>query len=299
MKRLPLGPIEAFVLVARSGSLGKAADVMNLTVPALSRRIQLLEHDLGVRLFRRMPRGLVLTEAGDLYLSRLTPAWDVITEATEAARLPSRDRTVKVSVMPTFAANWLMPRLARFQSRAVGMELEVETSAGLVDLQERQDLDCAIRLGKAPWPGLVSESFLPVDAFPVASPDFLTAHAAFEHPQDLLRHTLVGSHHQPDFWLEWWRAAGMDAAKCRYRSFDNLQLVYEAAAANLGIAIGLGPVVGPYLDSGRLIRVFPASVRLSRSFHLVRRNGDTLHGKPLEAFRNWLLNEAGTVAAAG
>jgi LysR family glycine cleavage system transcriptional activator len=292
MRRLPLQPIEAFVVVARSLSLAKAAFIMNLTVPALSRRIQLLEHHLGVRLFHRLPRGLSLTDAGATYFHALAPAWDTVHEATEATLARTTRRTIKVSVMPTFAANWLVPRLNRFHSQHAGIEVELETSPDLTDLLVRPDLDCAIRLGKGPWAGLASQRFLPVDAYPVASPEFLTDHAPFRHPRDVSRHTLIGTNHQPEFWGEWFKEAAITAAGCRYRGFDNLQLVYEAAAAKMGIAIGLDPVVRPYLTSGRLKRLFPNDVRLSRNFHIVRRQDDNLSDRPFEMFRDWLFVEA-------
>jgi len=300
MRRLPLGPIEAFVVVARAQSLAQAAAIMHLTVPALSRRIQLLEADLGVRLFRRLPRGLGLTEAGAAYLAALAPAWDEVHRATAAARRSTRPRAIKVSVMPTFAANWLVPRLAGFQARHAGLAVELETSAELVDLQARPDLDCAIRLGKGPWPGLDSLPLLAVDAVPVAAPGYFADRPVPSRPLDLLDLPLIGSHHQPDFWREWFAAAGIDADAAddaRYRSFDNLQLVHEAAVAGMGIALGLDPVVRPYLESGRLRPLFPSPlfpnpVRLSRRFHFVRRTRDGEPGRACVLFRDWLLAEA-------
>jgi LysR family glycine cleavage system transcriptional activator len=292
MGRLPLGSIEAFVVVARSLSLTKAAASMNLTVPALSRRIQILEHHLGGQLFRRLPRGLSLTEAGAAYFAALAPAWDIVGTATEAARIRTRGKAIRLSVMPTFAANWLMPRLVQFHVRHPGIDVELETSGDLVDLSARPDLDCAIRLGKGRWPGLVSQPLLPVDAYPVACPGFLGDDPPLQHPQDLLRYPLIGTDHQPEFWGEWFGDVPVDAARCRYRGFDNLQLVYEAAAARMGIAIGLDPVVRPYLESGRLQRLLPSDVRLSRSFHLVRRQGESLSGGAWQVFRDWLFREA-------
>ena len=156
--------------VARSGSLAQAASAMNLTVPALSRRIQQIEARLGVHLFQRLPRGVALTEAGAAYFAALAPAWNSIGDAAEAARRRGRPRTIKVTVMPTFAANWLVPRLGRFQGRHRGLEVELHTSPDLVDLQARPDLDGALRLGRGPWPGLRCEPLLRVPAFPVASP---------------------------------------------------------------------------------------------------------------------------------
>lgn len=291
MRRVPFGPIEAFVAVARSGSLAQAASVMNLTVPALSRRIRLLEADLGVRLFDRLPRGLALTDAGRGYLAGLGPAWDAIAAATERVRGCGRRRTLRVSVMPTFAANWLIPRLPRFRARQHDIELEILTSPDIEDLHARSDLDCAIRLGTGAWPGLRSEAILPVDAFPVASPGLLQRGPSPATPGDLAVHALIETRHQPAFWREWFAAAGADAGRCQFLAFDNLQVVYEAAAAGMGIALGLDPVVRPYLLSGRLRNVLPGRFRLPRQFHLVHREGAPA-AQGLAPFRRWLLAEA-------
>jgi LysR family glycine cleavage system transcriptional activator len=293
MNQLPLRSIEAFVLVARLLSLQKAATALGITVPAMSRRIQLLEQHLGTRLFDRLPRGLALTPAGERYIADLGPAWDVVQAATATARSPSRRKALKVSVIPTFAVNWLMPRLAR--RRPAGVKVEIETMADIVDLSARADVDCAIRLGRGPWAGTSSRTVLPVEAYPVASPAFVSARR-LRSPEDLVRHTLIGSNHQPDFWPEWFRLSGLAPTGGAYASFDNLQLVYEAAANGLGVAIGLDPLVRPYLDNGRLVRLWPGGVRLSRSFHLVRstrRTGD----RRVDRFHDWLLSEVSCAAA--
>jgi LysR family transcriptional regulator, glycine cleavage system transcriptional activator len=298
MRKLPLRSIEAFIVTARTLSLTKAAVILNVTVPAMSRRIQLLERDLGVRLFQRLPRGLSLTDAGEKYFAALGPSWETVYRATEAARVTVRRRSIKVSVMQTFAANWLVPRLVRFQARHAQTEIQLETSSEFVDLEVRPDLDCAIRLGRGPWNGLDSQRLLAVDAYPVVSPEFLANNRPLRTPVDLLNHTLMGSLHQPDFWPEWFRGTAVESAQGNYRNFDNLQLVYEAAAAKLGIAIGLDPVVQPYLASGRLVRVCLPDVRLSRSFHLVRRSSDRSGGRAFQIFRDWLFREAGASGSA-
>jgi LysR family glycine cleavage system transcriptional activator len=293
---LPLRSLEAFVVVARALSLTRAAATLNITVPAASRRIKILESLLGVRLFDRLPRGLALTAAGERYVAELGPAWDAMRAATEAARAPARRNGFRVSVIPTFAANWLVPRLAKCGSALGNLEIELETSPDIVDLAERRDLDCAIRLGRGPWPGTVGHKVLPVEAYPVASPGFI-AGGRLQSPDALAAHTLIGSNHQPDFWPEWFRLAapGGDVARYRYKSFDNLQLVYEAAAANLGVAIGLDPLVRPYLQSGRLARLWPQRVVLSRSFHLVRR-AERSRNSRFARFDRWLSGEATSAA---
>ena len=294
MSQLPLRSIEAFVVVARSGNLAHAAARLNITVPAVSRRIQILERYLGAKLFDRQPRGLSLTQAGAKYFSELGPAWDCVWKATIAATSSVRRDAFKVSVIPTFAANWLVPRLARSRLRLAGLEVEIETSPDIVELRERDDLDCAIRLGLGPWPGTVGQRFLPIKAYPVASPDFV-ARKRLKRPADLARQTLIGSSHQPDFWPEWFRHAGIGFGQGPYKSFDNLQLVYEAAAAGLGAAIGLDPLVRPYLESGRLVRLWQDDVTLSRSFHLVRRT-DRVESNRFDLFRSWLMGEVAAAA---
>src|ERR1700744_5950922 len=108
MRRLPLKSIEAFVAVARAGSLAQAALSLHLTVPALSRRIALLETELGTRLFDRQPRGLALTSTRRDYFAPLDPAWQTMAQATEIVRHRAQRGGLSVSVMPSFAANWLM-----------------------------------------------------------------------------------------------------------------------------------------------------------------------------------------------
>ncbi len=292
MSQLPLRSVEAFVLVARFLSLQKAATVLCITVPAVSRRIQLLERHLGTRLFDRLPRGLALTAAGESYIADLGPAWDAVQAATSSARAASRRKALKVTVIPTFAVNWLLPRLAR--RRPAGMEIEIATLPDIVDLSARSDIDCAVRLGRGPWAGTSSQTVLPVEAYPVASPAFVAANR-LARPEDLGRHTLIGSNHQPDFWPEWFRLSGL-AADGPYTSFDNLQLVYEAAANGLGIAIGLDPLVRPYLDHGRLVRLWPGGVRLSRSFHLVRQTRRA-RDRRIDRFHDWLVSEASYATA--
>ncbi|MBX3499393.1 MAG: LysR family transcriptional regulator [Alphaproteobacteria bacterium] len=280
---LPLRSIEAFISVARAASLAAAATSLNITVPAVSRRIAILERHLGMRLFQRLPRGVALTDAGAAYIAEVAPAWDQLLKASAAAKASARARPLKISVMPSFAVNWLMPRLVRD-----AMSVELETDGDVVDLRMRPDLDAAIRLGRGPWPGLVCLRFLPVEAYPVASPTYAPRPRT---PHDLSKHVLIGSNHQPDFWPEWSRLSGAAFSRERYRSFDNLQLVYEAAIAGLGIAIGLDPIVRRYLDSGRLVRLWPETVTLSRSFHLVHRQ-DRVVDRSYGKFRDWLLAQA-------
>lgn len=292
MAPLPLRSVEAFVVVARRLNLARAAAEMGLTVPALSRRIAMLERHLGAILFRRLPRGLALTEHGAAYAADLAPAWEAILQATASAGRRAPRRRIALTTIPTFAANWLVPRLGSFHARHPDIEVAIETVVDLVDLRARPDLDAAIRLGEGAWAGLAAEPLMPIDAVAVASPRYLAQHGPLAAPDDLRRHLLIDTSHRPEFWAEWLGAAAVDAACCRRRGYDNLQLVHEAAAAGHGIAIGLEPLLGPYLESGRLRHALPDRVRLSRGFHLVRREREGGAEGPCAAFRDWLLAEA-------
>jgi len=297
MRRLPLKNIEAFVAVARAGSLAQAALRLNLTVPALSRRIQLLEAELNARLFERQPRGLSLTEIGRDYFSALDPVWERMAQATERVRREATRHAITVSTMPTFAANWLIPRLQQFQASHGEIDIRLETSAEIEDLTARPEIDCAIRLGRGPWPGLVCEALLAVDALPMASPQLLGKIGEGREPRALLAQRLIGTSHQIAFWQEWFAGVGIDATPQHCLAFDNLQVVYEAASAGMGIALGLDPVVRPFVASGRLTPLFAEPVRLPRQFHLVHRSGRAGQARGFAQFRDWLFAEAAAFAA--
>ncbi|BAM92078.1 putative DNA-binding transcriptional dual regulator [Bradyrhizobium oligotrophicum S58] len=282
--------------VARVGSLAQAALRLGLTVPALSRRIQLLEAEFGTRLFERQPRGVTLTETGRDYFAALDPAWESMAQATEVVRTRGRRNVLTVSVMPTFAANWLIPRLQDFHVQHKAVEIAVETSADIEDLTATPRIDCAIRLGCGPWPGLDCEPLLAVHAVPVASPQYLAKAGRCREPRALLQQKLIGTTHQIEFWREWFAAVGLDETPRDCLAFDNLQVVYEAAAAGMGIALGLDPVVRPFIASGRLVPLYPNTVRLPRQFHLVYRSDAAKSGRGFAPFRDWLFAEAAACA---
>jgi LysR family glycine cleavage system transcriptional activator len=285
----PFRSIEAFVAAARAGSLTAAAGELGLSVPALSRRIQALERDLGQPLLRRLPRGVALTPRGAAYLTDAGEAVDRLRVATDALREETRRPRVRVSLIPSLATSWLMPRLRRFAAEHPSIEVELDPSQDYVDL-DAGDFDFAIRLGERAPADLPSEPLLDVHVYPVCDPA-LAASGALRSPTDLAHQPLLGPGHRPEFWPEWARAHALDpAALGSIRLIDGL-LLYEAAASGMGVAIALDAAVEPYLASGRLVRPFEAPVRSSRSFRLLaprlRRSS-----RPARIFRTWLLAEA-------
>jgi len=280
--------LEAMVSVARHGSLAAAGAELGMSVPALSRRIALLEQDLGMRLFDRLPRGVALTPAGAAYHAEVAPTLDRLRGATAKVLRAGRD-TVRVTTIPAFATRWLLPRLPRFSAAHPGIEVDVRTSISLHDL-EAQDFDLAIRL--ALRGDVDGDPLLPIHLLPVWSPSSL---GEMLHPAELDGHALLGPDHRPEFWAEWFGAYGSASQAMRVREIDAL-LLYELTMAGAGVAIGIEPLVTPLLDQGRLNGMAGHRVRSARGFHLLLRLGRPSHAAKL--FRDWLQREAeGSVRA--
>jgi LysR family transcriptional regulator, glycine cleavage system transcriptional activator len=291
MKRLPpFKSIEAFAVAARSRSFTAAAAALNLTVPAVSRRIQTLEVELGTQLFHRTHHELRLTETGKTYVADIAPALDLIRDASERVRTKAHRQSVKLSLPPSFAASWLIPRLSRFQAEHHGIEVELESSIGAVDF-DRGDVDLAIRISTDDWPGLHAERLLDIESYPVCSPEFLKDNPPLRRLGNLIKFPLLGSKTRPELWPDWLRAAGVaDEPRVRYM-FDNFHMLYRAAIDGLGVAIGLDIMAMPYLEEGQLVALFDQRLALAQGIYVVCRPADRSR-RPISTFRNWLIAEA-------
>lgn len=280
--RLPsLRSLEAALAVARLGSLAAAGDEIAMSVPALSRRIAQLESDLEVRLFDRVSRGVVVTPAGEAFLARVAPALAELRHASRDAR-GEHDHVVRLSTVPTFATRWLLPRLSRFERANPDIEVDVQTSAALEDL-DAQNLDAVIRLSKVT--GGPAVPALAVHLYPVWSPDHISDIAG---PAELLRHRLLGPNHRPEFWTEWLSAHRLDNEELRIRPVDSA-LLYERAMRGDGVAIGIEPLVTPLIEQGRLVGLTEHRVSSGRAFHLIERSGQL--SRPAQRVLSWLRNE--------
>ena len=289
----PLKSLEAFVTAGRHQSFKQAAAELNLTPSAISRRIKALEDHLGARLFRRLNRAVRLTEAGATYLGAVERAFDDIRRASSALTAPGGRRTLKISLLQSFATNWLIPRLSDFHERHPEIELDLQTSTGFVDF-DRGDVDLAIRFGDGGWPGLAADRLFELQAFPVCSRRMLAAPEPLEAPADLARHTLLGVVQVADHWDMWLSAADVDPGLAvRRQNFDNAQMAYRSAENGLGVALGISILVEPYLLSGRLLAPFALRLPLAKSYYVASRREDA--GEPaIAAFRAWLRRAAQT-----
>jgi LysR family transcriptional regulator, glycine cleavage system transcriptional activator len=288
--RLPsLRAVEIFVAAGRTLSFATAASEMSLTPSAISRRIQNLERDLGVPLFVRFNRRVELTEAGARFLNAAGQAIDLIEQASGSLR-PRRERGVlRLSTLQSLTSTWLLPRLVTFRQQRPDIDIQIETSAELADLASGA-FDAAIRFGEGKWPGLAAERLFPTRGFAVASPN----HWRCGEPAstETLGHaTFLEVAHVPDLWPQYLAGLGFQGYQPRQRhTFDNLQVLHEAAANGLGIALTTRELVEAYLTTGRLAPAFSnAPVTLRQSYYFVCRK-DRRDEPALRALRSALLD---------
>lgn len=287
--RLPsLRAVEIFVAAGRSRSFAAAAQAMNLTPSAVSRRIRDLERELGTPLFTRFNRRVELTAAGARFLDTAGRAIDLIEQESALLR-PQRQRGVlRLSTLQSLASIWLLPRLMAFQRKRPDIDVEIETSTELADLADGP-FDAAIRFGEGKWPGLAAERLFETRGVAVASPRYWrcgepVSAAALEQA------TLLGIVHMPDLWPQYLAGLGLrNWRPRRMQTFDNLQVMHEAAANGLGLALTTPELVQAAFSTGRLAPAFSnAPVVLRQSYYFVCRK-DRRDEPALRALRGALL----------
>jgi LysR family glycine cleavage system transcriptional activator len=296
----PLNALRAFEAAARHLSFSRAADELHVTPAAISHQIKALEDGLGVQLFRRLNRAVRLTERGRACLPALRDAFDRMAHAVELARTGPTVGALTVSVAPSFAAKWLVPRLDRFRAKHPEIDLRVSASMHLVDFA-REDIQAALRYGRGRYPGQHVELLLRNEVFPVCSPKFLKGRNALRIPADLKHHTLLhddtgATDPSTPEWSMWLRAAGvMDVDGTRGLRFNHASMAVDAALAGRGIALAQSVLVRDDLRAGRLVRPFELAFPVEFAFYFVCPPGALADAK-LRAFRDWVFAETAAQA---
>ena len=288
----PLNALRCFDIAAKHLSFTKAAAELHVTHSAVSHQIKALEEWLGLPLFRRVNRGLVLTEAGQAYLKPIREAFERLGDATRRLRVRERSGPLTVSVMPSFAGKWLVPRLGRFRQRHPDIDVRISASSELADF-ERDDVDIAVRYGRGSWPGLKVELLMHETLFVVCSPSLLQGPDAIRAPADIARHTLLSDlDWRIDVWQIWFEAAGLGNVEARRAlSFNYSNLMIQAAVDGLGVALSQHALAGDDLAAGRLVRPFDISLPTEYAYYVVMPEVSAERPK-IAAFRNWLKDEA-------
>ena len=289
MARPPLHALQGFVAAARAGNLTRAADSMHVTVSALSHQIRLLEQRLELRLFERGPRGVRLTADGSRLLERIAPHLDALEHAVRpfAAR---HDDVLTLSVIPSMASAWLVPRLGGFVERHPEVQINLLSDVAVVDFGRNTEVDAAIRGGRGNWPGVIAEHLFDEWLAPVASPA-LIARMHKADPKRLEQWPLLGDP-DVDSWARWFAQHGNGATPSRFvATFDDSEALHRAAAAGVGVALGRLSRVRLLLEGGQLRRLGRERVKTDYAHYLVFPPRTRTH-RALVAFREWLHDEA-------
>ena len=303
----PLASLRAFEAAARHLSFARAADDLAVTPGAISQQVKQLEDWLGVALFRRLPKGVLLTDAGQLYGSELREVFARLTLASERARRHAASPILTVSMVPSLATRWLIPRLGSFRARHPEIDLRLEVNSNATDFT-RENVDAGIRQGRGPgWPGLHADPLFPSIIFPVCSPRLLEEGPPLRGPADLARFTLLHEDPWVDAqgraqeltWRDWLAAVGAaEVDATRGPHFSQTQMSLRAALAGQGVALANAVLAGEDLRAGRLVRALPQEVEAGSSYWFVC--PEAALGQPRRAaFRAWLLEEAAQERAGG
>ena len=285
----PLNTLRVFEAAARHLSFTRAAEELNVTQAAVSHQIKALEERLGITLFKRMNRALMLTDAGQAYYPAIREAIDAIRQATERLYELESTGTLTVTMLASFAAKWLVPRLGRFRARCPDIDVLLSTSSKLIDFQ-RDDVDIGIRYGAGEWPNVISEKLFSEDLFPVCSPALLDGAIPLRKPADLAHHMLLQDAGMD--WRTWLIAAGIGDIELHFgTSFIDSSLALQAAMAGQGVALGRMALVADDLAAGRLVRPFQISLPSNFAYYIVC-SVHTGESPKIKAFSDWLKDEA-------
>jgi LysR family glycine cleavage system transcriptional activator len=297
----PLNALRAFEAAARHLNFSRAADELSVTPGAVSQQIQNLEDYVGASLFRRTPRGLLLTDAAQTALPALREAFDRLAEAASLLTAAVDGRRLTLTAAPSFAAKWLVPRLGRFEAAHPLVDVWLSADMELVDFAAGE-IDLAIRYGAGPYPGLEAIRLMSETVVPVISPALMAANPLNE-PADLKGHVLLhdGSPDADDSCPDWqmWLAArglkGVDGA--RGPRFNQSSLVIEAALGGRGVALAKRTLAQDDLDAGRLIVPMQITTSVDFAYYVVHPKAKGRLAQ-VKAFVAWITAEAAAHEAA-
>ena len=292
----PLDLLVGFEAAARHLSFTKAGEELYLTQSAVSRQIKELEDQLGVPLFQRRHRALALTEPGQQFYAAAAQVLSTMRTATERLRTNAgRRRPLAVTTTHSFAALWLIPRLAGFTREHPGVDVRITAETRVQDL-ERDGLDVALRHGPTSLAGPNAIRLFGEKVFPVCSPKLLKK-TPLEKPTDLRHHVLL-QYDDPDVrhpwlhWRTWLEVEGIaDLRPAGTLSFSGYEQIIPAAVADHGVALGRSPLVKGLIASGDLVAPFKSSADLARAYFAIV--SKSAAGRPEVAdFVVWLKSEA-------
>jgi len=289
MSRLPLSTLPTFRLVARLQNLRAAAGELHLSHSAVSQQIQLLEAQIGLPLFDRRGRSLTLNAAGAALQRAVEPALDALAAGVRTAQAAAAGvaQQVRLTVLPSFAQRWLLPRIGRWRERHPDITLEVHTSQAVIDLQ-REGFHAALRVGQGPWRGLHAERLIDSPLIAVAAPG-RAARLQGASLQAIAAEPLLGD---AELWERWLALGGASLTAKPVATFNDAGLLLQATEQDLGLALARELQAADALQDGRLVRVSRLALedRASATYWLVH-PPELSAWPPLTALREWLHDE--------
>jgi LysR family glycine cleavage system transcriptional activator len=291
MLRLPdLDSFRFFEASARLGSFTKAANELCVTQAAVSQQIKNLENRLGVKLFIRKGRGLVLSEHGELILPNIQSGLDHMQRAVRKIERYQQPNVLSVTMLPSFASRWLVPRLWRFNRRCPDVELRVNPTSTQVDMLN-SDIDLAIRLGDGNYPGLVCDPLMIEYAYAAACPQIASR---IRCPDDVFNFMMVHGYVNTGMhWENWVRKAGVQSPRTKYTSqvINEGSLIIEMLLSGHGVAVVRNTLARGLVENGQLVPLLGITIDSDFQYDLVHRE-DLADNPNLIAFKQWLCEEA-------
>ncbi|QDX20872.1 LysR family transcriptional regulator [Pandoraea pnomenusa] len=306
--------LRAFECAARHLSFTVAADELCVTQSAVSRHVKNLESHYGMRLFNRLTREIELTEAGLRLFRTVEKSFNAIEAASRELAPRDVKRSLVVSILPTLASTWLMPRLAKFTQSHQNVEVRLHTSIAPVSF-ERDGIDIAIRVGKPPaqrrrkgaprvdlvmtvdWKGVSTDRLFADVLVPVCRPALLGRKTAID-ALALQRLPLIHTDSRAHAWEDWFGTQGVDyQAGVRDLHFGHFFMSVRAALDGRGVALVPDVVVEDQLRSGELVVASPVRVASAGDYHLIYRR-ERIDEPAIAAFREWIMAESAAVLAA-
>ena len=299
-----LNALRAVEAVARHSSYVGAAEELSVTPAAIGSLVRGLEETLGLELFHRSQSGparLELTDAARAALPDLQAGFDHLARAVDRLKAGQAAVAIVLTVPPSFADKWLLPRVERFQASHPHVELRVDTNVRLVDFQTDR-IDLGIRYGLGRWPGLGATRLFSDTFFPVCAPALVSGRAPPRTPAELREHPLihdVSMRAEPAFptwraWLAHVGATGVDAE--RGLQINDSAAVIQACIAGSGIALGRSHLVAGDIAAGRLVRPFGDArgeeMPSALAYYVVHRDDGPAPTPAVAAFKAWLLAQA-------
>ncbi len=290
IRRLPsLNGLRVFEVVTRHLNFRLAAEEIGVTQGAVAQQIRGLEAELGLKLFERLPRTLALTEAGQSYVTNIRRAFELISEATET--LKPEPLHLTISVTPTFASKWLIPRLPDFTVAHPNIDLRILASDRIANFQT-DAVDLAVRHGRPPFgPNLNAELLFDHVIIAVGSP-LLVEKLGFPDQEDnFSRYPRLHDGH--DLWPQFLELAFPNGAPATAKNirFNQTSLAIEAAIAGQGLALTSTFFVDEDIASGRLLRVLPTELTAGSDFYVISPRKPR-HAASVAAVKSWLADAA-------